>query len=364
MESSPRPHRTRKVGSGLRRMRDAAKVLTTPLTPEDFAGLLDPVISSRQLRAVVTAVVRQTDDTVTIRFRPGRGWRRHRAGQWARIGVQIDGVRHWRSYSLSTAGGDDPAITVTDIGLVSGALVRRTKPGDVLFLAPPEGDFVLPEHPRPLLMITAGSGLTPVMAMLRTLTRQREDADVVLIHSSRTIEDALFRDELADLADRHTGVTVVHWLTADRGRLDLSHAGDLDTVCPDWRTRAAYACGPADLLDAVERLWHEADTGHPLTIERFAPVVLAGAGGHGGTVTFTRSDQEVEVDGATTLLDAGESAGVLMPSGCRMGICRTCLAHLGAGKVRDLRTGEVHGEAGELVQTCVSGAAGDVQLDV
>lgn len=355
----PKPRESR-----LRAVTRAAKVFTTPLSPEDFLGLLDPILSARQLRGIVSRVDHETPGTATIHFRPGRGWLKHQAGQWARIGVEIDGVRHWRSYSLSTAAGDDPAITVRDIGLVSRALVRGTKPGDVLFLAPPEGDFVLPEHPRPLLMLTAGSGLTPVMAMIRTLVRRRSDADVVVIHSSRTMDDALFRDELAILGAQASGLKVVHWITSERGRIDLTTTADLDRTCPDWRTRAAYACGPADLLDAAEKLWHGAETDHPLVIERFAPVLLRGDGGEGGLVTFTRSDKEVEVDGGTTLLDAGEAAGVVMPSGCRMGICRSCLTHLGAGKVRDLRTGEVHGDESELIQTCISGAAGDVQLDV
>ena len=138
-----------------------ASAFTTPRSPEDFLRLIDPLASARQLRGLVTAVVPETADSVTIRFRPGKGWNAHEAGQWARIGVEVDGVRHWRSYSLSTGAGQDPAITVTAMGKVSTALVRGTRPGDVLFLAPPEGDFVLPESPRPLLMLTAGSGLTP-----------------------------------------------------------------------------------------------------------------------------------------------------------------------------------------------------------
>ena len=195
-----------------------ASLFTTPLAPEDFLSLVNPLSSTRQLRGLVTAVVPETPDSATIAFRPGRGWHAHEAGQYARIGVEIDGVRHWRSYSLTTAGGEDPAITVTVSGPVSEALVHGTRPGHVLFLAPPQGDFVLPEHPRPLLMITAGSGLTPVMSMIRTLVRRRDDADVVLVHSSRTLYDALFRDELEALGSRHPGLQVEHWVTAARGR--------------------------------------------------------------------------------------------------------------------------------------------------
>ena len=348
----------------LRPLTRVATVFTTPRAPEDFLWLVNPLSSPRQLRGVVTAVVRETSDSATISFRPGRGWHAHEAGQYARVGVEIDGVRHWRSYSLTSAGGEDPAITVTATGVVSETLVRRTRPGHVLFLAPPQGDFVLPEHPRPLLMLTAGSGLTPVMSMIRTLVRRRSDADVVLVHSSRTLEDALFRDELAALSAERPGLRVVHWITGERGRLDLSSTTDLDAIVSDWRDRAAYVCGPAGMLDASTALWQEHQVPGQLTVERFAPVLLPGAGGEGGLVTFETSDKEVEVDGYTPLLEAGEDAGVVMPSGCRMGICHSCVTPLLAGQVRDLRTGEVHGDPGQLIQTCVSGAAGPVHLEI
>lgn len=348
-----------------RRIADAASVLSYPLHIGDYLGLLDPAASGKQLRGEVTRVTHETPDSATIHFRPGASWLRHQAGQWARIGVEIDGVRHWRSYSLSSRAGDDPAITVTAIGLVSEALVRNTRPGDVLYLGAPEGDFVLPEHPRPLLLLTAGSGITPVMSMVRTLLAGRDDADVVLVHSARTRADSLFADELDALAAAHPRALVHHlWLTAERGRLDLSSPHELDALAPDWRGRASYAAGPADFVAAAERLWAASDTEHPLVIERFTPVTFDGPPGEGGRVTFTRSDKEVDADGATPLLHVGEDAGVAMPSGCRMGICRTCLTHLGAGRVRNLTTGVVSGEPGDLIQTCVSAAAGDVQLDL
>jgi stearoyl-CoA 9-desaturase NADPH oxidoreductase len=360
----------------IRALRRVVSLLTTPLAPEDIIGLVNPLSSARQLRGVVTKVVRETADSTTIHFRPGRGWNPHVAGQWARIGVEIDGVRQWRSYSLSAAVGHDPAITVTAIGFVSTALARDTKVGDILFLDTPQGDFVLPEHPRPLLMLTAGSGLTPVMSMIRTLVPRRPDADVVLIHSARTREDALFHDELLELADQFPGLTVRHWFTREQDgrRLDLTDVTDLETLCPDWRERAAYACGPTDFLDAATELWERegATTDNAgslgdapgLTIERFAPVLLEGSGGEGGLLTFEKSDKEVEVGGDVPLLEAGEDCGVVMPSGCRMGICRSCLVPLVAGKIRDLRTGEVHGDEGELIQTCVNAAAGPVHLDI
>ncbi|THJ65190.1 ferredoxin reductase [Arthrobacter echini] len=361
----------------------AASALTTPLTPEDFLSLFNPVYSSRQLRGVVTRVEHETEHSATIHFRPGRGWHAHKAGQWARIGVELDGVRHWRSYSLSNAAGQDPAITVTDAGAVSHVLVRDTTPGDILFLAPPQGDFVLPEHPRALLMLTAGSGITPVMSMIRTLIPRRPDADVVLITSNSTPEKSLFREELDELADQFPNLKVRHWFSSALGRLEFT-ARTIADLCPDWRSRSAYACGPEGFLNDAEELWQREaalDTARTvpqvsagsstqgtgtatLTIERFSTDLTMGAGHDGGLVTFEQSDREVRADGETPLLDVGEDAGVLMPSGCRMGICHSCLIPLRAGQVRDLRTGELRNAPGELIQTCVSAAAGPVNLDL
>lgn len=251
-----------------------ASVLTTPLAPEDVLALFNPVYSSRQLRGVVTKVVQETAQSVTIFFRPGRGWHAHLAGQWARIGVELNGVRQWRSYSLSAPAGEDPAITVTDVGAVSGALVRETKVGDVLFLAPPQGDFVLPEHPRSLLMLTAGSGITPVMSMIRTLVPSRPDADVVLIHSSRVEDESIFREELAELADQFPNFRLVQWHTGGRGRLSFTSPAALEEICPDWKERAAYACGPESFLDDAEALWNEAALTAAATSGRQAPAEL------------------------------------------------------------------------------------------
>lgn len=341
----------------------AAKVFTSPVPPQEFARLFNPLVSSRQLRGVVTRVRHETANSATIEFKPGAGWDPHKAGQYARVGVEIDGARNWRSYSLVTAEGHDPAITVTSVGRVSTHLVRETKPGDILFLAPPQGDFILPSGPRPLLMLTAGSGLTPIMSMLRTLLPSRPDADVVVIHSSRTPDEALFLDELEHMNDAHHSLTLVHRFTADEGRLDLASTRELDALCPDWRSRKAFVCGPQSLLDDAEQLWHSEDLPHELSVERFAPTLMPDPNARGGLVTFEKSDTEAVAEGNTSLLETGENAGVLLPSGCRMGICRTCLTPLLRGTVRNLASGELCSDEGELIQTCISAAVGPVHLD-
>jgi ferredoxin-NADP reductase len=221
------------------------------------------------------------------------------------------------------------------------------------------GDFVLAGRRGPALFVTAGSGITPVMGMLRNHLHELED--VVLVHSAPTSDDVVFGEELRALhstgrlrlIERHTGADGV------------VTPAQLDALVPDWRGREAWACGPIGLLDDFEQHYEAAGLAGRLHTERFRPAVAGTA--EGGTVTFSRSGTVVEADGATTLLDAGEAAGLLMPSGCRMGICFGCVLPLRAGAVRDLRSGDLTTavpEDGIRIQTCVSAAAGACDIEL
>ena len=245
-------------------------------------------------------------------------------------------------------------------GFLSTHLVGGVAPGTVVRLAAPQGNFVMPDPaPASVLFLTAGSGITPVMSMLRTLARRDQIGDIVHVHSAPTEADALFSAELAELARAHPGYRLRIRATRTQGRLDLSR---LDDEVPDWRARQTWACGPEGMLDDAERVWAAAGIDDRLHLERFA-VSRAAPHGSGGTVTFERSGKTVAVDAATSLMDAGEKAGVQMPFGCRMGICQSCVVGLVDGHVRDLRTGVEH-EPGTRVQTCISAASGDCVLDV
>jgi ferredoxin-NADP reductase len=311
-------------------------------------------------------VVPETENAATLVIKPGWGWStEYRAGQYVGIGVQVEGRWHWRSYSLTsvpTETDENISITVKAMpeGFLSKHLVGGLEPGTIVRLASPKGDFVLPDPPpEKILFITAGSGLTPVMGMLRMLARRDTMPDVLLVHSAPHEKDTLFRQELHQLAEEHPRLQLHEQFTDTMGMLSLDR---LDDVCPDWNERETWACGPAPLLDAAERHWKSAHLTGRLHVERFS-IQLDGAGGEGGTVTFGAGGKTAEVDGATTLLEAGEQAGVQMPFGCRMGICQSCVVPLVAGSVRDLRNGTVHQE-GDRIQTCVSAAAGDCVLGV
>ena len=347
-------------------LRGLAARATTPLLPDDYLKLLNPLWTARELRGQIVDVRAETADSATVTIKPGWGFAGdYRPGQYVGIGLRVDGRWHWRSYSLtSVPQRQDKNITVTvkatPEGFLSTHLVNGVRSGTVVRLAAPRGDFALPDPPPPtILFISAGSGITPLMAMLRSLSARRQSADIVHLHSAPSADAVIFHDELRELEAAQAGYRLHLQLTRQDGKLDFN---EIDTMVPDWRQRPTWACGPTPMLDAVQAVWDAAGLSDELHTERFT-IARTDKGGEGGTVTFEISDKTIEIDGATSLLEAGEKVGIQMPFGCRMGICQTCVLPLEAGHVRDFRSGDEHG-AGDRINTCVSTASGDCTLKI
>lgn len=334
-----------------------ARAAVTPLVPDDYLDLVAPLNGSC-LRARIVSIDFETPNAATLVLRPGRRWQGHTPGQYLRVGVDIDGVRHWRSYSVTSRPEESiVSITVKEQGLVSGYLLHRARPGEVIQLDQAAGEFCLPEPvPSKALFITAGSGITPVMGMLRSASLP----DAVVLHSALTRDEVIFGDELRAMA-RAGEIRLIERHTDADGMLTMEELAEL---VPDIEQRQTWVCGPAGLIEDVQAHYASVGWASP-QIELFRPALAEP--GEGGTVRFDRSGAATEAAGDTALLDAGESVGVLMPSGCRMGICYGCVIPLTEGSVRDLRDGAMTSvEDGEpvLIQTCINAAAGPCALDI
>ena len=362
----------RGVRDALSRLGHAA---ATPLVPSDYLDMVAPLRRGADLRARVESVTPLTADAATLLLAPGRDWRGHRPGQFVRIGVDVDGVRHQRAYSLTHGPRSDGLISITVKAVAEGAvsphLVHAARPGSLLHLSQAEGDFVLEDGDRRLLMITAGSGVTPVIGMLRNLHPVADSGpvpeagrtdlparDIVVVHLAPSRVQSVHGRDLEQLHEAGA-IRLISHLDDRDGVFDVDRLAQL---VPDLRDRTTYACGPAPLLDALGA--HHERLGLALRTERFTPPARPSEDARGGTVTFSGSGVDGASDGAEPLLVTGEDAGVLMPSGCRMGICFGCVSPLRAGTVRDLRTGEtttVDGPPVEI-QTCISTAVGDCEI--
>lgn len=352
-----------------------AEALTTPHGVDRYLELVRPSWSLGEVRAEVEDVRHSTADTVTLGLRPNANWRGFRAGQYVRLDVQIDGVRRSRCYSLAGSEHTGPdcieiSVKAQPDGLVSRFLKDRAEPGMVLGLSQADGDFVLPTEARAerLLLISGGSGITPVMSLLRTLVDEEHTGPITFLHYARGEHEVPYADELAAIAARHPNVRVALACTAPgggggelRGRFSLGHARAVE---PELRAAETYVCGPAGLIDAVRSRWAEQKLEHRLHVERFtAPVIPSPSGGAGGSVSFARSGETTRSDGRS-LLEQAEAAGLSPEFGCRMGICHSCTAHKQAGCVRNIVSGAVSGADEEDIQVCVSVPVGDVVVDL
>lgn len=352
-----------------RRALGLVRSFTSPLLPDDYLELVNPLWSTRELRGRVERVERETPEAVSVLIKPGWEWPGHLPGQYVRLGIEVDGIHHWRAYSLTSAPGrPDGCIAITPKlvpeGKVSPFLFGRVRPGAIVRLGGVEGTFTLPERvPERLLFISAGSGVTPIMSMLRALAAGGELRDVVHIHSARTAETVIFARELRQLHAREGGYRLREHMTGELGRVTPDQ---LDDLCADWRERETFLCGPSGLLAAMRERWERDGAPERLHVEHFQPYEELGDAhaGAGGTIDFCASGVLAVSDGSQSILAAGESAGATLPYGCRMGICHSCVGRLRAGQVRDLRTGRVHGQPGETLQTCINAPEGAVEIDL
>jgi ferredoxin-NADP reductase len=334
---------------------------------------LDQVAPGRSLtetRARVVQVIAETADMKTFVLRPNRRWTGHRAGQYTTVDVEIDGVRVRRCYSLSSAPGQRLAITVKRVpgGRVSTWMHDHLGVGDVLVLGAAAGDFVLPDPaPARLLLLSGGSGATPVMSILRDLAARDAVRDVVYVHHARTRADVAFGADLRALAARHPGLRVV---------LELDDGPDgpgfdeqrLRRRVPDLAERATFLCGPSGLMARVESMYEAAGLGDRLTSERFvaaAPVSrVADDDAQIVTVRLGRAGTHFAATSAAPLLDQIERAGGRPAHGCRMGICHSCTCRKRTGAVRNLITGAVSDAPDEDIQLCISVPQSDVELSL
>ncbi|MGE5281347.1 MAG: ferredoxin reductase [Chloroflexota bacterium] len=347
------------------------RVLDALAGPHGIDGYLeqvDPLLVTGQCRAEVAAVERGTEESVTLTLRPNRAWRGFRAGQFVQVAVEIDGALHQRCYSpASPEGRPELEITVKrhPEGLVSNFLVDRAEPGMVLGLSAAEGDFHLPRPwPDSILLIGGGSGITPLMAILRTLLARGCDRPVALLHYAPDPARAIYRAELERLAAQHPGFRLLRSYTRAPGAGELDghfSPRHLPRSEPCFAEAETFACGPPALLDAVRGTWANGRE-RRLHVESFVPPTLAPVGEPGeGAIRFAASGVKVQNSGAS-LLEQAEDAGVPARFGCRMGICHTCTSRKLAGTHRNLITGETSSEPDEEIQLCVSAALGDLAL--
>lgn len=350
-----------------------AGILEAALAPhpvDRYLELVDPMLTWRDLRAKVIGIERRTNRTVTLTLQPTRQWAGHQAGQFVQLSTVIDGVRHSRCFSPANAadngaGSIELTVTAHPDGFVSKHLRESTALGDVLGLSVADGSFVLPaDLGANAVFISGGSGITPVLSMLRTLIANNYTGAITFVHYARTPDDVPYSVELATLAAAYPNIDLrLHYTDVEGG--EFFTAAHLDGVAGLTTDAQVFLCGPGPLMDDVkaycadhdlaDRLHFEAFTLTTPTVDPNEPIT--------GELTFSKSSATAANDGRT-ILEQAESAGLSPESGCRMGICFSCTAIKKSGCTRNVLTGETDTEADKHIQLCISQPVGDVEIEV
>lgn len=323
---------------------------------------------------VCTRIVPITHDVTSFVLESPRG--RHfafRAGQYITLAATVHGQRIERCYTISSPSTRTDLLTITvkrvADGPMSNWLHDHLAPGDRVQVTGPLGGFTTVAHPAPkYLFLSAGSGITPLMSMTRTLHEQVDaPLDVVFVHSARSPDDIIFRAELDYLAAAKAGIRVAAICETDspherwagpRGRLTDS---TLRAIAPDLHDREVFTCGPPQYMAAVRDIVERAGVDPARCHEESfllgqaadrEPVPPAGPGAStttaGFTVEFRRSGRVIDCDADTSILDAGLSAGVPLASSCGEGVCGTCKSTMVSGRVDMQHSGGIR--AREIVQ--------------
>ncbi|MFM5878442.1 FAD-binding oxidoreductase [Aeromonas sanarellii] len=298
------------------------------------------------------------------------------AGQCVTLHTEIDGKPQCRAYTLSSSP-QDPfwQVTIKDVGLVSHHLHQSLQVGDEIRVDGPFGDFHLTVLPceRPLLL-SAGSGITPMWAMLRDELAKRPEADIRFIHSARSPEDVIFANELVALAEAHVGVR--HALILEEAPSEHPWVGRLTPemlreLAPDLLSRHVYLCGPAPYMAAVSEMLaglglpagqlHQESFGLPAVTSSAAPVET---GSDHFWLTLKKSGKKVKILPGQTLLAALEGAGESMMAACRAGVCGACRCTTeGEIERQSVMTLSAQDLEGGVALACSCTAKGDISLD-
>ena len=339
--------------------------LTTPHGVDRYLELVDPMWVVNDVRARIVDIKRETkvgEPVATITLEPSSAWRGHEAGQYVQVGVEVDGARRTRAFSVSSPEskpGDLITLTIraNPEGQVSRHLVLEARRGDVVHLSQAEGVFTLPNPlPTQLLLISGGSGITPVMSMLRTLLRRGYGGTITFLHYAQSPDHQIYADELADLPPN----VHVHLIYPEAGMGAFYCTDGLARILPSYSEVDTWACGPAGLIELVQDSF--ADNPR-LRVEYFKTSTLRPVDGAEGRTLFARSGKKSDNDG-TTLLEQAEALGLRPQYGCRMGICFSCTAVKKEGAVRNVVTGAESDQPEEEIQICVSAPLGDCVVDL
>ena len=325
---------------------------------------INPLWSMNQPLAKVVKKQIVAKDMVSLILQCNRHVQRGVAGQHHPVTVEIAGRHYERTYSLMQVDADHLCLTVkkVDQGLVSSWLVDQSQTGDILRLGQPYGEMQQQVQTPRLLLLAAGSGITPMLSLIEAFcqSRQLKAIFVQLMYWVKTHEDAAYAEYLKEVAENFPNFTYQIFYTQQQDqRLNPSHIDQLKSL----NETTVYACGPSGFAATAETLFKHVAS---IQTEAFSLSQFDTDATDTGfiNVTLTQSNKTIAIPKGQSILSSLEHQGIKPKNGCRMGICNKCACTKAQGATRNLLNDSANHEPSQLLKICVNSAQSDLVIDL
>jgi ferredoxin-NADP reductase len=325
---------------------------------------VNPLWSSNKALGKVVQKDTAAEGMVSLTIQVNRHFKFGQAGQHHPVFAVVDGIRYERTYSLTKLDAQHVLLTVKTLqgGKVSTWLAERAQTGDLVEFGAPFGDMVIHAMNQPLVLLAAGSGITPMLSLLKDMAKQNQlkDQPVHLMYWVKKQSDAAFVERFEKLASKHPAFSYQIFYTQEDvadSRLNASHVEQLTDV----EKSTVYACGPSGFVSIAEQLFSHAQS---FKSEAFSMSLMANDDIGFVNVTLTQSNKVLSIPKGQSILVALEQQNIKPKHGCRMGICNKCACNKAEGSTKNMVNGAQNTEPGNLLKICVNSAQSDLVIDL
>ena len=325
---------------------------------------VNPLWSVYQALGKILEKKQTAAETVSLTIQVNHRFRMGQAGQHHPVMVEVDGRRYERTYSLTQLDANRVLLTVkkVDKGVVSQWLADTAQVGDVLEFGQPYGDMLIPKTVQPLVLLAAGSGITPMYSLIQSLAEkgQFSQQSVHLLYWVKKQEDAVFKIQFEKIVERHPNFKFDIFYTQESSadaRLNDQYLDQIQAL----EKSTVYVCGPSGFVATAEQLFKNAQQ---FKSEAFSltPIISDETGFI--NVTLTQSNKVVAIAKGQSILAGLEQHNIKPQYGCRMGICNKCACNKAQGSTKNLVNGQENMEPNNLLRICVNSAQTDLVIDI
>lgn len=325
---------------------------------------INPLWSIHQALGKIIEKNQSAQDTISLTIEVNRHFKMRQAGQHHPVIIEVNGRRYERTYSLTQLDAHRVLLTVKKVaeGIVSQWLTETAQIGDVLEFGQPYGEMLIPKTEQPLILLAAGSGITPMYSLVKKLDELGHlgQKSVRLMYWVKKNQDTVFKKQFETIAEQYPSFKFDVFYTQENPSDARLNAEYLDQI-QSLEKSIVYVCGPSGFVTTAEQLFKKAQQ---FKSEAFSltPIISEETGFI--NVTLTQSNKVVAIPKGQSILLGLEQQNIKPQHGCRMGICNKCACNKAQGSTKNLVNGQENMEPNNWLRICVNSAQTDLVIDI